>query len=204
MKKYFFLTFIILYTLSANAQQKNHYLKLYGGKMFFGTGDIAGYSVQVEGAKNVVKKAKPFLNKLLLGAELGFDQGIKMPVIINPTSEEFIRRTFHQASNTTLMFKATYYPAGGFLQGLHVAVGPVLGYTYQTFERQADRRPSGTGFFRSSILDYRNGWLFGYRVSPGYEVFFAKKLLAGARIDFASYTNGDINTGYGLKAGIRF
>jgi hypothetical protein len=125
------------------------------------------------------------LKKLLLGTEISFETGVKNPIIRNPTAEDFIRITFNHVSNTIINFKLSYYPLGGFAKGLHVSVGPSAGYTYFSHEAMATnvRLPDGRNY-RSVMLQFSNAWIVGYKVSTGYDVPFAKNLLAGVRIDF--------------------
>jgi acetyltransferase-like isoleucine patch superfamily enzyme len=184
---------------------KPYEVALSAGKIFFGTGDFAGYTIQVAGSKQLNKKRHVFLKRILLGTEMSFETGVKNPIIRNPIAEDFIRRTFYHASNTILNFKLSYYPLGGFAKGLHVSVGPNVGYTYSSHEAMATnvRLPNGSNY-RSVMLQYSNAWVVGYKVSPGYDVYFAKKWLASVRIDFENFNNGDINTSYGIKTGVRF
>ena len=113
--------------------------------------------------------------------------------------------TFRHVSNSILWGKVSYYPLGGILKGLNIAIGPTVGYTYSSNEEQATRRTLFPGeTVRSSILSFNNGLYPGYRVSAGYEIGLGKKLLTGFRLDFSNNTVGDINTLAGLKLGIRF
>src|SRR5215203_1558294 len=101
MRPIFLLLFISVSTAlySQGHNMKNNYLKFSAGRVLFGTGDVTGFSVNVEGAKQIIKSSKPFLNKLLVGGELSFENGVKNPVTANPTNEEFISKTFYQVSN---------------------------------------------------------------------------------------------------------
>jgi hypothetical protein len=188
-------------------QSNNNYqyhLKLSGGRTFFGTGDIVGFAVGTELSKSILKKPKPALNKLLVGAELTFENGVRNPKVKDVSAEEFIFQTFRHTSNTALNPKLTYYPFGKILSGFNIAVGPSIAYSYQSTEWQASRRQLPDGlYYRTSFLEYNNGWLIGYRISTGYEVQISKKILTGVRLDFTNYNNGDINTLAALKLGAR-
>ena len=53
------------YSFSQTNASKNHFIKLSSGRVLFGTGDIGGFSINIEGSKNIIKVPKPALNKLL-------------------------------------------------------------------------------------------------------------------------------------------
>ena len=57
---------------------------------------------------------------------------------------------------------------------------------------------------RRSYLEYDNAILIGYRVTASYEYLVSKHFLVGIRMDFDSYTNGDINTLLAGKIGYSF
>lgn len=200
------LLFVQLYHAQAFGQTtKNKYsLKLSSGRVSFGTGDVPGFAVGLEAAKNIIKTPKPGLNKLLFGAELMFENGVRQPKVNNISIEDFLTIYYH-TSNTLLNPKITYHPFSGFIGGFNIAVGPSLGYSFQSREWQATRRQLPDGlYYRSSFLEYNNGWLVGYRISTGIEVTLSPKFLTGARMDFSSYSNGDINTLVALKLGTRW
>ncbi|HZG70220.1 MAG TPA: hypothetical protein VEY51_01685 [Chondromyces sp.] len=207
MRKTLLLSSLLLLSFFSFGQSnltKPYYLKLSGGRVAFGTGDILGPSVNIEGAKDLLKQPKKGVNRLLLGTELSFETGVRNVVAINPTVEEFLR-SFYHVSNLLLYPKLTYYPFGGIVKGFNVAIGPSFGYSFLSKESGWSGRTTPSGdYIRYSILTANNTWLLGYRISTGYEIGITKKLLTGIRLDFSSYSNGDINTLAALKAGVRW
>lgn len=200
------LTFSMLISFFCYSQSnlRPYYLKLSGGRVLFGTGDILGPAIGIEGAKSLLKQPKRGVNRLLAGAEIFFETGVRNVVAINPTVEEFLR-SFDHTSNLLLYPKLTYYPFGGIVKGFNVSVGPSFGYSFQSKESGWSGRPTPSGdYIRQSMLTDTDAWLIGYRISTGYEIGFSKNLLTGIRADFSSHSNGDINTLLALKAGVRF
>ncbi|MDQ3682709.1 MAG: hypothetical protein M3352_06515, partial [Bacteroidota bacterium] len=102
---------------------KNYYIKLSAGQVLFGTGDVVGFSINIEGSKNIIKSPKKLLNKLLVGGEFVFENGSENPVVNNPTSAEFLAKSFHHESNTIFIAKVTYYPFGSVIKGFNIAAG---------------------------------------------------------------------------------
>lgn len=210
MKLKIFLPAIIVLVLSLNstAQNKkdyNYFLKLSAGRVLFGTGDVAGFSVNIEGSKNIIKTPKILLAKLLIGAEFSFENGVKNPVVDNPTNEEFINRSFYHISNSILSFKLTYYPFKSFFRGFNISIGPSLGYMFSSFEKRAERVViSPTMTQRMSQLGFDNRVIIGYRITTGYEFRISKRIFAGFRLDFSNYNNGDINSLLSGKIGCAF
>lgn len=103
--------------------------------------------------------------------------------------------------------KITYYPFNRtFAKGMNMSAGISVGYTSQNREFQS------TYFYdtvsqmsiRRSYLAYINQAILGYRINVGYEYLVTKKILLGVRLDFANYTNGDINTLLAGKIGYNF
>jgi hypothetical protein len=201
--------FIILYlftTLTVFSQDtapSRYYLKLSGGLLSFGTGDVQGYSVQLEVAKNMLRRSRSALQQLLLGIELGHENGVRTAKAINPSVDEFLIERFYQVANTTLHPKLSYYPFKSLLKGFHLAVGPILAYSIQSKERGASVIPNGSGSIRYTILESDKGLLIGYRIGPGFELAITKQIVAGVRVDLANYDNGDVNTFAALKVGVR-
>jgi len=114
--------------------------------------------------------------------------------------------TYYSTTNIVFTPKLTYYPFNNTLvKGINFTGGLSIGYTSQQKEFRASRitDPNSSSSIRASYLKYLNEAILGYRITAGYE-YWLKKILLGARLDFHSYTNGDINTFYGLKTGIRF
>jgi hypothetical protein len=207
MRKTLLLTSLLLSFFSSFCQStatKPYYLKLSGGRVAFGTGDLLGPAIGIEAAKDVLKHPGKGVNRLLLGTEVLFETGVRNVVAINPTWEEFLS-SFGHTTNLLLYPKLTYYPFGGFARGFNVGIGPSLGYSFQSGESQSLGRPTPNGdYIRYSVLTNADTWLIGYRISTGFEVGVTKKILSGIRVDFASYSNGDINTLVALKAGVRW
>lgn len=182
-----------------------NYIKLSTGRVLFGTGDAAGFSINLEYSRNVIKVPKSLLNRLLIGSEFSFENGVKNPVINNPTAEEFIRTSFNHVSNSILSGKITYYPFKNLFKGFNISIGPSIGYTFFSFERRAERVTYAPGLTRRmSELGFDNRVILGYRITSGYEFQISQKLLAGFRLDFSNYNNGDINTLAALKCGFNF
>lgn len=210
MKKNLFLLLLIIgVSIKGKSQEVNkmtNYLKISAGRVLFGTGDIPGFSAGFEYSKKVLAPSSRLFNQLQFGGELTFETGVKNPKIVNPTIDEFLNGPFfYHTSNTTLTIKLTYFPFRKVITGLNVTVGPSIGYSYQSREESAKRAIySPEESRRESQLEFINTLLLGYRISAGYELNIRKNWLAGIRADFASYTNGDINTLLGLKAGFRF
>jgi hypothetical protein len=80
--------FILMVSISVHAQDS--YVKLSGGYLMFGTGDVQGYSTKVEYAKKIIKGSNA---RLFVGPELAFESGTKNPKVHNPTFEEFAGTT---------------------------------------------------------------------------------------------------------------
>jgi hypothetical protein len=189
---------------SQTSQQRNTYFKLSTGNVSFGTGDYMGYSVSMELSKDLVKKPVWGLNKFLLGGELVFENGVKIPVIQNPSFSDMIQ-TFHHTSNILLWTKAAYYPFKSILPGFNIQLGPTIGYSQRSSEAQRKTSVDILGnSIRQSTLAFDNGFVIGYRISTGIEFDLSKKWLTGFRLDFSNNNQAEINTHAGLKLGYRF
>lgn len=206
MKCLFLLTIFtsFLFTSFSQTNTRQFYHKLSGGRVSFGTGDFFGYSVSYEASKNVIRKPSFALNRLLLGGELIFENGVKNPVIDNPTFGDFIGSTFHHVSSTILWAKASYYPFNKIIRGFNIQAGPTFGYSYRSTESRSSRivQPNGQAT-RSSTLSFDNGFTVGYRISTGIEFNVSKKFLTGFRLDFSNNNDADVNTLLGVKIGLR-
>jgi hypothetical protein len=207
MKTIFIFIICLEISLVSFSQQngiKPNSIKLTAGRIIFGTGDIFGYAVNVEYAKFLKHNSAKHFS---FGAELSFENGSTHPVVINPTIQEFLFGSRYQATTViALTPKLTYYPFNKtFARGLNITGGLSLAYVSHASEFEATRVYDSIGqrFIRRSYLEFHNKTTIGYRITAGYEWFFAK-IIIGARLDFDSYHNGDINTFYGLKAGFRF
>jgi hypothetical protein len=197
-----FFTLISFHSFSQATNSKNTYLKFSGGRVSFGSGDFLGYSFAFDVSRNIIKKSNWGLDKLLIGGEFIFENGIKNPVIKNPTLDEFISKKFQHTSNAIVWTKASYYPLKKFVKGFNIQVGPTFGYSYRSTELQAKRIVDALGnSVRQSILSFDNGFIVGYRISSGIEFDITKKLQAGFRLDFSNNNKAEINTLAGLKVG---
>lgn len=196
-------TFFSLPVFSQSSQSTGTILRLSGGSVSFGTGDFLGYGLGIDLSKNVITKAKPGLNKLMLGAELLFENGVKNPVVQNPTIGEFFSTSFQHVSTSQLWIKGSYYPFGKIVKGFNIQVGPTLGYSYRSTESRATRVVDVFGnAVRESTLKFDNGFFVGYRISTGMQFDLNRKLQAGFRLDFSNNNEGEINTLAGLSVGI--
>ena len=173
----------------------------------FGTGDVPGYSINVELSKSILKKPAAIAARLRLGAELNFETGVKNPKVINPTRPEFFSNTFYHVSNSLVTVKLTYFPfTNRLLRAINISAGPAFGYTYQSTERRAVLIYDSLfqANVRRSYLDYHNSVIVGYRVSVGLTYYLKPNLFTGLRFDFSNYNNGDINTLAAAKIGFSF
>lgn len=198
----------VFFCTTAPAQQNSigrNYFKLSAGRATFGTGDIPGYGINLEGARTLFKQPEDATPRLLVGAELSFESGAKRPVVENPTTAQSLEKSFAQVSNSILSGKLTWYPFGSVLSGFNVAVGPSVGYTHFVSEASRRNQEIFPGYTRrETTLRYGDAILFGYRVSAGFELPVTRRILLGIRADFSSYDNGDINTLAAGKIGYRF
>ena len=207
MKKTLLTAISILFMLTTFSQtnsNKDIYLKLSGGQVSFGTGDFLGYSFSLDASKNVIKRPSFALDKLLVGGELIFENGVKNPIIQNPTQEEFFSKTFQHVSSTVLWTKVSYYPFKKIIRGFNIQVGPTVGYSYRSTEARARRSVDISGqSTRLSTLNFNNDFTYGYRISTGIEFNIAKKLLTGFRLDFSNNNEAEINTLAAIKIGVK-
>lgn len=207
MKKRILFTVTLFFSLSVFSQSSKSQgtiLRLSGGSVSFGTGDFLGYGFGLDLSKNVISKAKPGLNKLLLGAELLFENGVKNPIVQNPTIGEFFSTSFQHVSTSQLWIKGSYYPFGKIVKGFNIQIGPTVGYSYRSNEARAARRVDVLGnAVRESTLQFDNGFTIGYRISTGLQFELNHKLQAGFRLDFSNNNEGEINTLAGLSMGLK-
>lgn len=205
MKKIFFAILILLgffQSFSQTIKPQNTVITLSVGRVSFGTGDFLGSSIGFGASKNVLKKSNWGLSKLLLGGEFIVENGVKNPVIRNPTFEEFLEKSFYHTSNILLWTKASYYPFKKIIKGFSIDIGPTFGYSYRSNERSAIAKIDGSGnSFRQSILSFDNGYTIGYRVSTSVEVNVSKRILVGFKLDFSNNNKAEINTLMGIKLG---
>lgn len=203
MKK-FFLFWVLFFFMSSVTYAQNKYVKISGGYSVFDRGDIPGYSVKIAYAKNIIDHPSKLVGKLFIGPELSFENGVKNPKIQNPSSFEFISKTFGHITNIVLSAKASYYPFRRIISGFNLNVAPAIGYGTLSSEAQATLVPLGNGEnARRSILSFDNGIIYGYCVSLGYELKIAKKYSAGARVEVDNY-NGYYNSFWGINVATHF
>lgn len=184
---------------TAFSQIKLDRISVSAGRAVFGTGDVLGIGASV--GYFIKKKER---KRIVFGTELIFETGNKRPVVVNPSPGEFLN-FFYSTTNLVLYPSVSFYPLKvKALRGLGIRVGPSLGYTWQSTEFRAERiyEPGLQIYFRHSYLSYLNAYLIGYRVSVGYHYQFKRKFDVGARMDFSSHTNGDINGLIGLNFGL--
>ena len=197
-------SFIIMVTFSQTNSNKDIYLKLSGGQVSFGSGDFLGYSFSFDASKNLIKRPSFALDKLLVGGELFFENGVKNPIIQNPTLGEFFSKTFQHVSSTVLWTKVSYYPFKKIIKGFNIQVGPTVGYSYRSTEERARRTVDILGqATRLSTLYFNNNFTYGYRISTGIEFNVTKKLLTGFRLDFSNNNEAEINTLAAIKIGVK-
>jgi hypothetical protein len=177
--------------------------KVTGGRIILGTGDIFGYAANIEWTKGFQSKRQKTPH-FEYGGELSFEHASTEPTVVNPTVEEVLFGPIYRATtNIVLSPKLTYYPfSRTFAKGINITGALCFGYTSQGKEFQATRIYDTVSQIsvRRSYLEFNKEFIFGYKITAGYEWYF-KKILIGARLDFASYTNSDIDTFYGLKLG---
>lgn len=190
----------------AQTPSTGSYIKVSGGRMLFGTGDIDGFGIHVEGSGNLIKKNKYLLNHLQIGGELCFENAANNPTVINPTPDDFKNEIgFQQISMTSLNGKITFYPFNKIVTGFNISISGGASYYYFSYEGRAVREEyTPTLSRRMSELRFENKFMWGYRISVGYDFFVKKKILFGPRYDFCNYTNGDFNYFLGGRIGYRF
>ncbi|MEO6684049.1 MAG: hypothetical protein ABIN48_14600 [Ginsengibacter sp.] len=200
MKKVIITILLSCFVFFAKSQikQSNEYLlKLSGGHVTFGSGDFFGYSVSLDASKNVIKNPSFALNKLLIGAELIFDNGVKNPPISSINS-------FYHVSSTVLWPKASYYPFNKLLSGLNIQLGPTIGYSYRSQEGGFHLYTDALGNLqRDSKIIFDNGHIYGYRISASLEFNISKKFFIGPRVDWSNNNEAEINTLLGLGLGLK-
>ena len=205
MKKNILLLFFVLCTIQSFSQttsKNNTYLKISGGRVSFGTGDLLGYSFAFEASRNIVQKPTWGLAKLLIGGEMIFENGVKNPTIQTAPYEQYVDKSFYHTSNTVLWAKASYYPFKEIVKGFNIQLGPTAGYSYRSKEAEAVLVSDASGTVRQSYLAFDNGFTLGYRISTGIEFDITKKLQTGFRLDFSNNNKGEINTLAGIKIGV--
>lgn len=196
--------FINVSVFSQSSVTSGSLLRLSGGRVSFGTGDFLGYGLGVDFSKNMIRTPRPGIQKLLLGGEILFENGVKNPVIQNPTIGEFFSTSFQHVSTSLLWLKAGYYPFRKIMKGFNIHLGTVAGYSNRSTEIRATRIVDVFGnSVRESTLVFNNGFFIGYRISTGMDFDLNQKLQAGFRLDFSNNNEGEINTLAGISMGIK-
>lgn len=207
MRKNVFILLFVFFTLPSFSQshkEPNTWLRLSGGSVSFGTGDFMGYSFGLGLLMNVIRQPKPGLDKLVVGGELLFENGVKNPVVQNPTLGEFFGTSFQHVSTSLLWVKAGYYPFRKIVKGFNIHLGPVVGYSNRSYEIRATREVDVFGnSVRESTLEFNNGFFIGYRISTGLEFDLNRKFQTGIRFDFSNNNEGEINTLAGISLGVK-
>lgn len=203
-------SFIIFFNCLSSAYSQNtpvsKYIKLSGGYIVFGTGDVPGYGISVEATGNFIKK-NDYLNKhFQLGGEIFFQTGVKNPKVVDPNPGDFYGKSFRHYSLGGLNAKFNFYLFRSFLKGLNISLAGGLAYQNYSAEARAEIiEYSPTFSRRMSELRFENTLLLGYTISVGYDVYIVQdKLFIGPRIDLANYNNGDFNSLLGGKIGFLF
>jgi hypothetical protein len=199
-----FITLLCDQTLAQSNSKSDTYIKLSGGRVVYGTGDVIGSSLAFDISTNILKSSRPGLSQLLLGGELIFENGSRTTKVENPSTNEFFNDWFQHNSDFVLWGKASYYPFRQVLKGFNIQIGPTFGYSYVSSEARASRQVDITGYAtRISTLRFDNRFTFGYRISTGLEFNLSPRFLAGFRLDFSNNTAEDINTLAGIKLGYK-
>jgi len=208
MRRIFLFALYLLIVIGAVAQKnKKEILEFCIGRLAFGTGDFFGYGANV-GYERQLNPNNNFLKHFSAQAELSFEYGKSQPKVFNATLEEFYHQHYYSTANVAIIPKIAYHPFNKtFLKGFNFSAGISLGYTNQNREFEATYIYDwvSQSSLRRSYLEYINQFIFGYRVSAGYEYAITKHVLIGARMDFENYFNlGDINTLLAGKIGYNF
>ncbi len=197
-------TLISISAISQTPHSSGTQLRLSGGRVSFGTGDFLGYGIGVDYLKNMIQTPRPGVHKFLLGGELLFENGVKNPVVQNPTLGEFFGTSFQHVSTSLLWVKAGYYPFRKIVKGFNIHLGPVVGYSNRSYEIRATREVDVFGnSVRESTLEFNNGFFIGYRISTGLEFDLNRKFQTGIRFDFSNNNEGEINTLAGISLGVK-
>jgi len=153
-------------------------------------GDTEGYSFQVG--------ANKFYSKLVnVGVNLRFSNSLK---------RADVNHFFQQKSVAYFEPQVNWYPLnsfkGGwrFLNGLGVSTGVSVFYGQFSAENQRETTTPVNGEI-DWVSRIKNTEVFdvGYLVNIFYQVPVSKKVLLGARVDFANYKNNDGYSAYGLS-----
>jgi len=207
MKLICFITLFLIIFISGKSQSNNNdrfYLSLFAGNFIVGHGYITGIWTGVDGSAALSLHHNK-IKGLRIGGELYFESGADKAAIYNPTPEQFMHDRYYHESNTGLTAKVSYYPFNGFMRGFHVSAGSLLVYSIRTYEKRAELiQYSPSLSIRMAELGSDDKLLPGYRLTTGYDIYFAKKWLAGVRVDFLQYHDRDLNTLWAGKVGYRF
>src|SRR5438270_9320698 len=113
MKKLLF-TFLILVLLCDCSQSQTNIFpkafKLTAGRIILGTGDIFGYSANLDWTERF-GDIKNKVSHFAWGGEISFEHASTHPTVINPTLQEFLYGPMYRSTtNIVLSPKISYYP----------------------------------------------------------------------------------------------
>ncbi|MEO6932280.1 MAG: hypothetical protein ABI151_11675, partial [Chitinophagaceae bacterium] len=112
------VSLLVIFSITQSFGQKEmpriSSISLSGGHMSFGTGDILGYSLSVEGLTQLNKRSSNRANKLLIGGELFFENGARSATTSSPAPGVIEWTTFRHTSGSVLWSKLAYYPLQRF------------------------------------------------------------------------------------------
>jgi len=201
------IAFCCLFTVEKVRAQdsltRGTWLSLSGGQAAFGSGDVVGYSISIGAATQVNKESRFALNRLLLGGEMFFENGVNLLSTGNVSGQTWIFGSFRHNSNTVLWGKILYYPFQRILPGLHVGLGPTAGYSLRSLEGSSriSRNVLNEPEKFSEIVN-ENGFTIGYRISTGLDFNVSHRFVLGIRVDFSNNNLAEINTFVGVKTAI--
>ncbi|MCC6287081.1 MAG: hypothetical protein IT249_04285 [Chitinophagaceae bacterium] len=206
--RFLFVLIALNYAALSYCQENSpiKYIKVSGGRVSFGTGDVPGYGIYIEGCGNFIKNSGYLSDHIQLGGEIYFQSGVKNPKVRNPEPLAFFNYSFRHYSLTGLNGKAIFFPFRKKLSGLNISIGAGIAYQNYSYETRAELiQYTNDLAMRMSELGYENRFLLGYTISLGYDFFLiSNKLLLGARYDLVNYNNGDFNYMLGGKIGFAF
>ena len=99
----------LFFALSPTDAQSQRYLKLSAGKIYFGTGDIAGYGIYTDYSFRLGKQTQTYWKHFQAGGELGFETGATQPKVTISSSPADVR-PFRHVSASSLYFKLVLLP----------------------------------------------------------------------------------------------
>jgi hypothetical protein len=205
MKTIVLIFFCLLLVLEATAQSgKAHTVSISGGPFEVGKGNVPGVWIAAGFETRLRKKNSSGLSRFAVSPEFFFETGADKATVLNPTTDQFFHEAFFHESNTGLAVKAIYYPFSGWAGGFHISLAPLIVYSIRTEETRAELiQYSPTLAIRMSELKNENRLLGGFRITGGYDFYFAENWLVGVRADFVKFSSRDLNSLLGVKFGYR-